>query len=787
MSVEAVVPADPENGINSYEGTATIADSDFYHRYSDSSCGGPITASAPCEQININNVRISYNSEKYHDAIYTLNGRMNNGDDANLKYFKIENTEVHNDHDYQYAVSIGQEPNEWGNVSGVLGGSGPQTDSSYIQNQMTTNGDPTSPDTRPPLPSAPSLGEVPQQSAQLVRIDNTGNSSPSSYQITAGTYVLPAGDDGATVAMDWGPDNSPVRPPDSEQAAGSVPAGEVYAFYVTGGIVSTSASGPATWSVDGTPYSPGNVLSTNTLSSDQTSRDQWHQVEASDHSTGVVVGKPLSYNGAQPAHSRIRNDITSGFDYKIEEWDYLDGAHTTETFNTLAVPPAEYTLQLDDTVPYQVKSGTTSANHEFETVSLDGFFESIQPVILTQSGSFNGRDPIVTRVRDVSSDSFDVKVQEEGNGTHRIESIGYIALQPGVGYLDGKLFEVQRTPQEVTSEWTRIDFQQQYKRPQFIADLQTFHGLDTATLRYRNLTSTSVEVKVEEEQSEDSETEHATEAVGYAVFGEPTILTDTISSSQPDSDYWHQVDLGVQSPRVIIAKPLSYNGGHPAHVRLRNVTDGGFEYKLEEWQYLDGWHGDEIFHMMAVEPSEQELLLDDGSSCRIKSGNTTITDEFSKVSLESFFGAERPVVLAQVQTFNGSHPIVTRVANVSNDSFTAKMQEEKYNQQHTKETLGYVAIEQTSGRINGAPFEIQRTEQIITHQWTHISFQEEYKSPKFISDIQTFNGGDTCNIRYKNLSSTGVYIKIEEGENTDRETRHKNAESIGYAVFDSSM
>ncbi|MFB9808948.1 hypothetical protein ACFFQF_29300 [Haladaptatus pallidirubidus] len=185
-------------------------------------------------------------------------------------------------------------------------------------------------------------------------------------------------------------------------------------------------------------------------------------------------------------------------------------------------------------------------------------------------------------------------------------------------------------------EWTRIDFQQQYKRPQFIADLQTFHGLDTATLRYRNLTSTSVEVKVEEEQSEDSETEHATEAVGYAVFGEPTILTDTISSSQPDSDYWHQVDLGVQSPRVIIAKPLSYNGGHPAHVRLRNVTDGGFEYKLEEWQYLDGWHGDEIFHMMAVEPSEQELLLDDGSSCRIKSGNTTITDEFSKVSREFF-------------------------------------------------------------------------------------------------------------------------------------------------------
>ncbi|WP_266081654.1 hypothetical protein [Haladaptatus caseinilyticus] len=787
VSVEAVVPADPENGINSYDGTATVADSDFYHRYPDSSCGGPITASTPCERISINNVRISYNSEKYHDAIYTLNGRMNDGDPANLKYLELQKAKIHNDHDNQYAVSIGQTPDQWGDVAGELGGSGPQTDSAYIRDQMTTNGDPTLPDTRPPLPSVPPLGEVPLQSAQLVRIDNSGNNASSAYQITGGTYVLPAGDDGATVAMDWGSNNAPVRPPDSEQATGSVPPGEVYAFYVTGGIVSTSASGAATWTVDGTPYSPGSVLSTNTLSSNQTNRDQWHQVEASDQSTGVVVGKPLSYNGNQPAHVRLRNSITGGFDYKLEEWEYLDGGHTTETFNTLAVPPAEYKLQLSNDLPYLVKSGTVSTDHEFTTVSLGDFFGSGQPVILAQSQSFEGSEAIVTQVSDVSSDTFDVKVQEEGGEAHRVETIGYIALQPEVGHLDGRPFEVQRTAEIVTDEWTRIDFQQQYNRPQFIAGLQTYHGLDTAGVRYRNLTSSSVEVMVEEEQSDSSETNHATEVIGYAVFGEPAILTKTISSNQPSSDHWHEIDLDVQSPRIVIAKPLSNNDGQPSHLRLQNVTKNSFQYKIEEWKYLDGVHIDEIFHMMAVEPTEQELLLDDGSTYRAEAGTTSIAGSFINVSLGSSFGSERPVVFTQVQTFNGPQPIVTRVRNVSNDSFGVGLQEEGEDEWHTQEELGYITLEQTSGQINGASFEVQRTEETVTDQWTHITFSQEYESPRFISHMQTFNGVDTSNLRYQNLTNTGVDVKIEEEKSTDGETRHQNAEEIGYAVFENSI
>ena len=140
VNVEATDPAWPSRGINSYDGTLTIADSDFYHRYEHDTCGGAITAATPCERIVIKDTRISYNSTKNHDAIYTRNGRMYDGKVANLAYLQLENIQVRNDHDYKYAVSIGQEPDEWGTVSGTLGGDGPQTDSSYVENRVTTNG-----------------------------------------------------------------------------------------------------------------------------------------------------------------------------------------------------------------------------------------------------------------------------------------------------------------------------------------------------------------------------------------------------------------------------------------------------------------------------------------------------------------------------------------------------------------------------------------------------------------------------------------------------------------------
>ncbi|WP_227379056.1 hypothetical protein [Haladaptatus halobius] len=523
VNAEAIDPANSSAGINSYDGTLTIADCDFYHRYLASSCGGAITAPVTCQRIDIQRVRISYESTKNHDAIYTYEGRMEDGTLANLEYLQLEDVHVRNDHSSEYAIYIGQVPDTWGTVSGVLGGSGPQTNSSVISERMTVNGNPQSPNRTPPLRSPPPLGEVPMQSAQLVRIDNTGNETPTSYQITAGEDVLPAGNDGATIPTSWGPDGGPQRPPNSTEATGTVPAGKTYAFYVTGGIVATEADGPATWIIDGAIYDPNaaNGFTTSTISGEQPTRDLWHHIETGVQQPRVICAKPLSFNGSHPAHTRLRNVTESGFEYKLEEWSYLDGRHGREMFHMLAVEPTEHEFQLSDGTWYRMKAGTASVSTTFTTVSLADFFGTATPVVLAQAQTLNGPDPIVTRLTDVSSSSFRVRVQEEEQNattSHTSETVGYIALQQGTGQLNGRPFEVARTGTTVTDQWSRISFQQQYDAPQFIANLQTFIGPDTANLRYRNLTGTGVEVKVEEEQSADTETAHAAESIGYVVF-----------------------------------------------------------------------------------------------------------------------------------------------------------------------------------------------------------------------------------------------------------------------------
>jgi hypothetical protein len=519
VNVEATVPTNASEGIDSYNGTLEIVDSDFNHRYLDPSCGSPLGAGVPCERISVRNTRMSFDSTKQNqDAIYTLDGKMDNGSPVNLAYLQLQNVEVRNDHENEYGISIGQTPDSWGTVSGTIGGSGLQTNSSYVSSRMTVNGNPTAPNTTPPLPNPPALGKIPLQSAQLVRIDNTGNSSSSTFSIQAGSFVGPAGNDGATVYTNWASSVSAKRVPNSTQASGTVPAGEAYAFYVTGGIVSTSSSGPAVWTVDGEPYTPGTPLATKTLSTDQPNRDTWTEAQTGVSQNRVVVTKPLSYNGTDPCHTRLRNVGSGNFEYKLEEWAYLDGSYSTETAHMLAVQPTEQRLRLSDGSIWLVKAGTKSTNSSFTTVSLGSFFDA-QPVVLTKSQTINETDPIATRVQNVTQGSFDVRIQEEeAGGTHGSETVGYIALQPTTGRLNGKAFEVQRTSRVVTDSWYRIDFQQQYDSPKFITDIQTYYGTDPANLRYRNLTGTGVDIKVEEEQSRDTETAHTSETVGYTVF-----------------------------------------------------------------------------------------------------------------------------------------------------------------------------------------------------------------------------------------------------------------------------
>jgi hypothetical protein len=249
----------------------------------------------------------------------------------------------------------------------------------------------------------------------------------------------------------------------------------------------------------------------------------WHTVNLiNPYTDPVVIMQPASFNGGHPTTIRIRNITENAFEFQMDEWDYLDGAHTTETIGYLVMEAGAYELPDGG----RVEAGTIDVDHNFTEVAFNQTFAAA-PMVLTQAQTFFGSAAVVTRQRDTHVGGFQVKVQEEeGNdGSHDLETVGYIAIAPGAGTIGDMAYEVQLTPDAVTHDWYTIDFKQSYSEPIFLAGMQSYDGGNTAAVRYKALGADQSQVFVEEEQSADSEIWHTTETIGYAVFDHAGSLT----------------------------------------------------------------------------------------------------------------------------------------------------------------------------------------------------------------------------------------------------------------------
>jgi hypothetical protein len=282
---------------------------------------------------------------------------------------------------------------------------------------------------------------------------------------------------------------------------------------------------------------PGEVGS---VTINQPNAGAWHTVNLINrYIDPVVIMQPASFNGGHPTTIRIRNVTESNFEFQMDEWDYLDGAHTTETIGYLVLEAGTYELQNGT----RIEAGFVEADHNFVPVAFIQMF-AYAPVVLTQAQTVFGSAAVVTRQRSIDPAGFEVKVQEEegGNGSHAMETLGYIAMDAGAGMIGNMAFEVQWTPDAVNHDWYTIDFENSYTNPVLLAGMQSYNGGNTAGVRYDALGADQARVFVEEETSADSEIWHVTEVIGYAVFdragslamaGPPPAPTDL---NPPDGD-----------------------------------------------------------------------------------------------------------------------------------------------------------------------------------------------------------------------------------------------------------
>lgn len=231
---------------------------------------------------------------------------------------------------------------------------------------------------------------------------------------------------------------------------------------------------------------------------------------------------------------------------------------------------------------------------------------------------------------------------------------------------------------------------------------------------------------------------------------------------------------------IVVANPMSRNGGSPGVVRVRNVDGDGFELRVQEWDYLGGWHNYESIGYIVMEKGSYELA--DGT---LLEAGTFYTDDSVVVGFSSAFN-EIPVVMCSVTTENTSNAVAGRVYDITKQLFEFDLQQQEANRRErsAEEVIAYIAWEPSSGTIGGKTFEVARTAEGVNHWFSYIPFDQKFDVPPvFVADMQTMEENDPATIRWRNKDAFGVSVKIEEERSQNNEVNHK-PEIVGYLVIE---
>ncbi len=269
------------------------------------------------------------------------------------------------------------------------------------------------------------------------------------------------------------------------------------------------------------------IIESGTVTIDQASSATWHTVTFDQSIADAVVAMMINTSsGANPTTVRVRNITDDGFEFQMDEYDYLDGAHVTETLSWVAVAEGEHTLS-DGSI---VKAGTTTEDAAGSSnVSFGGSAAFTgAPVLLTQVSTVNEDTAITSRVQNIDATGFNLRLREQEagagpNGTaHATETVGWIAIQAG----DGTLLNAGTSGDGVTHNTATVGHGGgAFTDPAFVAQMQSRDGNDTATVRGVAVTATDAQFFIEEEQSSDAETNHTGENVGFLVLPSGVITT----------------------------------------------------------------------------------------------------------------------------------------------------------------------------------------------------------------------------------------------------------------------
>ena len=265
------------------------------------------------------------------------------------------------------------------------------------------------------------------------------------------------------------------------------------------------------------------------------------------------------------------------------------------------------------------ETGTvTDFNHISQTIAFEQSY--INPVVFAQPLSFQGGQPSIVRITEVTETGFTAFLQEPSNldGTHLKESFHYVVLEAGTWELDNSaLLEVGtvNTNAYARQNWESIDFENDFvETPAVFSQVQTFNEADFVKTRNRSADTEGFQLTLEEEEQRVLAGDgHASEEVGYfamstgtGTWNGATYLVGNTGNAV--THRWHDLafnNIFDESPQFI-ASIATYNGADPSALRYRHLDNNQVQIKIEEDTSFDSsiYHIPEEVNFLALAGNE---------------------------------------------------------------------------------------------------------------------------------------------------------------------------------------
>jgi uncharacterized repeat protein (TIGR01451 family) len=212
----------------------------------------------------------------------------------------------------------------------------------------------------------------------------------------------------------------------------------------------------------------------------------------------IVLTQLTSANDPAPALARQRNVSRQGFQLRLREEDAADGIHASENVAWIAIEPGAF-----NSPDLQLVAGTfANANHQSDSLSFSPAFAQV-PLFFASLQTTNEADPATPRITSLSSSKARFFLQEETSfdpeTNHLNETLGFLASSANGILADdkGDVFGEMGTI-NLTNAWATVSLARKYTKPVIIVSGVSFNDAQPLTVRLRNVSAQSFEVRIEE-------------------------------------------------------------------------------------------------------------------------------------------------------------------------------------------------------------------------------------------------------------------------------------------------